>query len=155
MSDTEQDLTLEDAYKVIKKLIVERDSKMLADMQWMNANLASAASATASLTQQMDAKISQRNQVLFSVGYIEQDEFRYSDIEAFIRQRFPVSNQGAVLNVAHAMSEMAGSETGILKRTPKGDGYMLKAPIFRTCLRAMLRCDEGSEVVEKIAIKLA
>jgi hypothetical protein len=152
VSDTEQELTLEEAYKVIKKLIVERDSKLLADMQWMSANITASVSPDANQTQQIEAKISQRNQVLFSVGYIEQDKFRYSDIEAFIRQRFPNSNQGAVLNIAHAMSEIAGNETGVLKRTPKGDGYMLKAPILGACLRAMLRCEEGSEVVQKVAL---
>lgn len=152
MSDTENELTLEDAYKQIKKLIVERDTKILTDMQWVNSNLTPATGAVEVQPMLPEAKISQRNQVLFCVGYIDKNEFRYSDIEALIRQRFPDSNQGSVLNVAHAISELAGDQTGILKRTPKGDGYMLKAPIFRTCLRNMLRCTEGSELVEKITI---
>ena len=99
-----------------------------------------------------EAKIARRNQVLFCVGNFDKDEFRYSDIEAFVRQRFPNSNQGVALNVTNAISELAHEVTGILKRTPKGDAYMLKDPIFRTCLRTMLQCPENCENVEKVAI---
>jgi hypothetical protein len=152
LSEAENELTLDEAFKQIKQLIRERDTKILADMQWMNSNLTPATGEAEVLGKERDAKISQRNQVLFSVGHIDKDEFRYSDIEAFIRQRFPNSNRGAILNVAHAISELAGGESGILKRTPKGDGYMLKDPIFRTCLHTMLRCPEDSEIVEKIAV---
>jgi hypothetical protein len=152
LSDAENELTPENAYVVIKQLIRERDTRILADMQWVNSNLTPATGEAEVLGKERDAKILQRNQVLFGVGHIDKDEFRYSDIEAFIRQRFPNSNRGAVLNVAHAVSELAGGESGILQRTPKGDGYMLKDPIFRTCLRTMLRCAEDSEIVEKIAL---
>jgi len=150
LSDTEKELTLEEAYKLIKKLITERDAKIMADMQWVQSN-STGADVQENQGRWLSAKFMQRNQVLFCVGHIDKSEFKYSDIEAFVRQRFPSSNQGTVLNVAHAMSELAGN-TGILIRTPKGDGYMLKAPVFAVCLRGMLRCEEGSEMVEKVAI---
>ncbi|MDX8399820.1 MAG: hypothetical protein R8K20_06185 [Gallionellaceae bacterium] len=152
MSPTENQLTLEMAYEIVKKLVHARDAKILADIQWMSSNLKSPTAEEDVLSNARDEKILQRNQVLFCVGLFDKEEFKYSDIEALIRQRFPNSNQGAVLNVAHALSELAGDETGILQRTPEGKSYMLKDPLFRSCIIKMLRCDEGSEIVEKIVL---
>ena len=151
MADLQKDLTPEEAYKAIKQLMYERDAKVLADMQWLESNLKTDAKDAGLTAAERDAKFMLRNQVLYCIGHIDQEGFRYSDIEALVRKRFPLSNTGVVLNVAKAMSELAGGETGILQRTPAGDGYMLKHPAFRTCLRAMLRCAEGSEVIEKVA----
>lgn len=150
LSDTPVELTLEYAAKTVKQLMRERDTKILADMQWMSGNMQPTESEAAALAKERDSKIAHRNQVLYCVGMLDKDEFRYSDIEALIRQRFPQTNQGTVLNVAHAMSELASDTAGILKRTPKGDGYMLKDPVFRTAIGNLLRCADDSETVEKV-----
>lgn len=150
MSDTPVELNLEDAAKTVKQLMRERDTKILADMQWMSSNMQPTGSEAEALVKERDSKIAHRNQVLYCVGILAKDEFKYTDIEALIRRRFPRTNQGAVLNVAHAMSELANDKTGILKRTPKGDGYMLKDPVFRAAIGNMLRCADDSEAVEKV-----
>lgn len=150
MTDMQNELTPEEVCKAIKLLIRERDTKILTDMQWLSSNLPSANVAAESQAVERDAKIAQRNRVLFCVGHLAADEFRYSDIETLMRQRFPNSCQGGVLNVAHALAELAVDGTGILIHTPSRDGYMLKTPLYRSCLRNMLRCAEGSEVVEKV-----
>ena len=129
-----------------------RDAKILADIQLLNSISTNNATTAEATRNQFEAKVARRNQVLFCVGYFDKDEFRYSDIEAFVRQRFPNTNQGVALNVTNAISELAHDDTGILKRTPNGDAYMLKHPIFRTCLRNILQCPENSEKVEKIDI---
>ncbi len=150
MTDMQNELTQEEVYKAIKQLIRDRDTKILTDMQWLSSNLPAANGATESQVAERDAKIAQRNRVLFCVGHLAADEFRYSDIEALMRQRFPKSSQVSVLNVAHALAELAVDGTGILTHTPKRDGYMLKAPLYRSCLRNMLSCADGSELVEKV-----
>lgn len=150
LSDLPNNMKPEDAYKIIEQFIHERNAKIQADMQWLNSNLAGASSATGSPTDKLNAKIVRRDQVLFCVGYLDKDEFNYSDIEAFVRQRFPNSNRGTSINVTSALSEMSKQDTGILTHTPRKDGYMFKYSIFRTCLRAMLRCPENIEIVEKI-----
>lgn len=150
MSATQNELTPEDVCKAIKNLIRERDIKILTDMQWLSSNMPAAEIAYASQAAERDIKIAQRNRVLFCVGHLAADEFRYSDIEALMRQRFPNSTQGSMLNVAHALAELAVDGAGILTHTPKRDGYMLKTPLYRSCLRNMLSCAAGSEVVEKL-----
>lgn len=150
MTDMQNELTQEAVYKAIKQLIRDRDTKILTDMQWLSSNLPSAAGAAEAQAAARAAKIAQRNRVLFCVGYLASDEFRYSDIEALMRQRFPISCQGGGLNVAYALAELAVNGTGILTHTPKRDGYMLKAPLYRSCLRNMLSCADGSELVEKV-----
>lgn len=146
MTEAENQLTPETARRLIENLIQERDNKIMADMQWVETNLNRNEDAAAA--RDRDAKIAQRNQVLYCIAHGENESFRYADIETLVRQRFPLSNQRVVMNVAHAISELAETESGILTHTPARDGYMLKSPVIRDCLRSMLRCKEDSEVVE-------
>lgn len=148
MSDLPSDLTAESARGALERFIAWRNGKVLGDLQW-SISESNAASKVDALKQQLDAKLLRRNQVLFCLGQIARDEFKYSDIEALVRERFPISNQGTTLNVTNALSELGDQELGILMRNPTGDAYMLKHPLFRAAIRQQLRCADGSEVVEK------
>ena len=149
MSDIPSDLTAENAYKAIEEFINARDAKVLTDIQWLNSNLTNSSDATESSMSERDEKIARRNQVLFAVAWFDEDEFRYSDIETKLRLVFPDSFHGATsLNVTNAIAEMANQNTGILKRSLTGGGYMLKEPIFRGCLRNMLRRPNNDDRVE-------
>lgn len=155
MSETTKVITAAEAYAAIEQFMLQRDQHIQKDMQWVKENVTNDSVTADSKIGDHDAKIARRNQVLFCVANIEQENFRYTDIEKLIRQRFPNTNQGTVLNVTNAMSELANDSTGLLKGTPKRDGYMLKDPMYRTCLQSMLRCAENSEVVEVAKITRA
>ena len=146
MSDIPINLTTEEARKALSRFVNARNAKVQADLQWLSN--ATEAPATEPLAAQLADKLLRRNQVLFCVGHLAPEEFQYSEIEALVRERFPISNQGAALNVTSALSELADKETGILMRNPKGDAYMLKDPAFQTIIRSMLCCADGSEQVE-------
>ena len=148
MSESTNEITAAVAYKAIEQFILERDQHIVKDMQWVKENVTNDSVTGDAKIGDHDAKIARRNQVLFCVANIEQESFRYTDIEKIIRKRFPNTNQGTVLNVTNAMSELANDSTGLIKGTPKRDGYMLKDAMYRKCLQSMLRCAENSEVVE-------
>jgi serine/threonine protein kinase len=147
-SDSPSDKKLSGSYKAIEEFMNERDAKILADIQWLNANSMSDLDTADSYSLERDEKVARRNQVLYAVAWIDEVEFRYSDIEAYVRLVFPDSFQGAVLNVTNAMSEMAHQKNGILKRTPKGNAYMLKDPLYRVCLRNKLQRPDDGEKIE-------
>lgn len=148
MSDIPSKLTAKEACRAIKHFLQLRDAKIIEEGQWLNTNLSDDSGASPSLDKECEQKISRRNQVLYCLGQTNQEEFNYATIEAAVRQRFPESNRRAVLNVTTALSELADKDTGMLQRNAKGDGYMLKNPMFRTCLRAILRCAEDSETIQ-------
>lgn len=143
MSASPIDLTPENARQIIDQLIIRRDAKVRADLQLLSAG-------DDGLENMLAEKLMRRDQVLYSVGHVDKEEFRYADIEAFIRRRFPATNPGTVLNVSSAMAELAEGDNGILKRNPDGTAYMLKTPLFRSTIQAMLRCADGKEVVERV-----
>lgn len=145
MSDSPSNITAAVAYEAIAQFMLQRDQAILKDMQWVKENVAEAEDGSIG---DSAAKIMRRNQVLYCVANIAQESFKYADIEKFVRQRFPNTNQGTVLNVTNAMSELANDSSGLLKGTPKRDGYMLKDPMYRKCLQSMLRCADNAEVVE-------
>lgn len=148
MSDKPNEITPAIAYKAIEQFMLQRNEHIIKDMQWVKENVNNNTDSEEGLIGDHETKIARRNQVLYCVAHIEQESFKYSDIEKLIRQRFPKTNQGTVLNVTNAMSELANDSTGLLKGTPKRDGYMLKDPVYRQCLKSMLRCADSTETIE-------
>jgi hypothetical protein len=143
------ELTLESACRTVTHLIAERDARIRADVEWLRTQMPEVASAGSSLEDDVATKIRERNMVLYCIGVIDQAHFRYGDIEKVLKQEFSDKNESGVLNVARAMSELAGGEVGILTSTPARDAYMLKDPIFRTAIRSMLLRKDDMQALEQ------
>ena len=155
MTDIATGLTLESACSLLNHLMKERDARIVADIEWLKLN-SPQASGSESADDDLAAKVKRRDQVLFCLGCVGQEHFRYADIEAVMRKEFPEAAQGPLLNVARSMSELAGGEIGILKSNPQRDAYMFKDPAFRTAIRAMLlRKGDTEAIAEAQAIASA
>lgn len=124
-----------------------------SDAKWLKTSLSSSYSTVEMLMNERNTKIGRRNQVLFCLGLVKQDEFKYSDVEIIVRNEFPDSTKDTALNIPQVLSELADDTQGVLKKAPKGDAYMFKDPVYRMCIRAMLKHNSGSEVVDKVDIK--
>ncbi len=146
MSDVPSDLTAEGARDALERFLNWRNAKVQAELKWLQADAIDASNAR-SFKSQYDAKILRRDQVLFCVARIANEEFKYSDIEAMVREKFPETSQGKALNVTTALSELAEGTAGILQRNSKRDAYMLKDPIFRTLIEKKLRFREGGQSI--------
>jgi GTPase SAR1 family protein len=123
-----------------------------ADKFWLNQSLSANYTVIESMMNERDTKAGRRNQTLYSLGLVESEEFKWSDVEEILRHEFPVSTNALTLNIPQMLSGLAVRENPIIKRSPKGDAYCFSDPKYRMCLRAMLRKGSDSDSVEKLPI---
>lgn len=121
-----------------------------ADKRWVESSLSFNYQAIEALMNERDTKVGRRNQTLYVLGQMREPEFRYSDVEASIRQHFPQSTKGVSMDVSTLLAHLAQGKSPILRRTPKGDSYQFRDPRFRMCIRVMLQKED--ELVKKIYI---
>ncbi len=131
---------------------IERDLLDEADKFWLKQSLSSNYSVIESVMNERDTKVGRRNQTLYSLGLVETEEFKWSDIEEILRGEFPDSTNNLTLNLPQMLSGLTLKENPIIKRSPKGDGYCFTDPKYRMCLRAMLRKSNSTDSIEKLPI---
>ncbi len=114
--------------------------EMLAqsDKKWLGVALSKNYAAVEEQMNERDTRAGRRNQVLFCLGKIKTDTFRYTDIEDILRQEFPASTQGVSLDVPGVLAQIARGTGSPIKQTPKGNAYSFTDPRFKMCIRAML-----------------
>ena len=123
------------------------------DLEWMRQSLTANYSVIEQRMNVRETRAGRRNQTLFSLGCVDSEDFKFSDIEELLRENFAESTTNDMtLNVAGILGELANKNTPIIRRTPKGDQYRFVNPKYRMCLRTMLRkTDAGT--VEKIPLE--
>lgn len=122
------------------------------DQYWLKQSLASNYSVIESMMNERNTKAGRRNQTLYSLGLVESEEFKWSDIEEILRREFSASTQELTINIPQILSGLVGKENSIIKRSPKGDAYCFTDPKYRMCLRAMLRKSISGDSIEKLPI---
>jgi len=110
-----------------------------ADRMWLSGSLSLAYGVIERLMNKRDAKVGRRNQTLYVLGRIGPSEFHVPDVEALLRSHFPSTTFAKTLNVSGTLSDLSKGEAPLLRRAPNADGYIFMDPVFRMCLRAMLR----------------
>ncbi len=122
-----------------------------ADKQWLQGSLLSACAQVEKVMNAVRTTAGRRNQTLYALSKCDKEEFGPTDIEPIVRSEFPASTLGVKLNISATLSEVAvdGAQPGVIRRTPRGDAYRFASPVYRMCLRALLR--KNSETVEKIS----
>jgi hypothetical protein len=108
-----------------------------ADKKWLGVALSKNYSVVEGQMNERDTKAGRRNQVLYCLGQITADTFRYTDVEQILRSEFPISTANVTLDVPGVLAQLTGKDAPI-KRTPKGDSYRFTDPRFKMCIRAML-----------------
>jgi len=116
-----------------------------ADGRWLKSALSSNYTVVEGLMNERETRAGRRNQVLYALGQVAGDTFRYTDIEEIVRVEFSESTQGVTLDIAGVLAQIANSRTPPIKRTAKGDSYRFVDPKFRMCVRTMLS-KEGERV---------
>ncbi|MBE8966387.1 ATP-binding protein [Nostocales cyanobacterium LEGE 12452] len=123
-----------------------------ADKFWLKQSLAANYTVIESMMNERDTKVGRRNQTLYSLGLIESEEFKWSDIEEIVRKEFLESTNNLTLNIPQILSGLSVKDNPIIKRSPKKDAYCFSDPKYRMCLRAMLRKSNNLDLVEKLPI---
>lgn len=148
---------LELAFMSEKDALVTKAALELADKKWLRGTLNSAYVVVEGQLNERDTKVQRRNQVLFVLGQILDNEFKVPRVESEIRKTFygddPSAQIGGVGNCLSELTETRPSEgvKPVLRKTAKGDAFMFLDPQYRMCIRAMLRISTSGKV-EKIAI---
>jgi len=88
-----------------------------------------------------DTRAGRRNQVIYSLGCIKTEDFKYTDVEDTVRDEFKDSTDGVILNVAQTLSQLEKSEFPLIKRVPKGDAYRMINPKIKIAIGTMLQKD--------------
>lgn len=120
-----------------------------ADSSWMSKSLYHAYSVAEEHMNERDTKAGRRNQTLYALSLVTNEQFKAPEIETIIRSEFPISTQSTVLNIPQTLAQLAATERPIIRRTPKGDTYSFADPRYRMVLRAMLYKTENQRVERK------
>lgn len=118
-----------------------------ADDDWLKKSQYYAYSVVESHMNERDTKAGRRNQTIFALSLCEGEQFKASEVEDLVRQEFPESTVGTVLNLPQMLSQLSKGERPLVRRSPKGDAFAFTDPRYRMVLRAMLKKNE--ERVEK------
>ena len=118
-----------------------------ADDDWLKKSQYFAYSVVESHMNERDTKAGRRNQTIFALSLCEGEQFKASEVEELLRQEFPESTGGTILNIPQILSQLSKGERPLIRRSPKGDAFAFTDPRYRMVLRAMLKKNE--ERVEK------
>lgn len=146
-----QDYCLALAFISQKTAEVRRESLGEADRKWLKSTLNSAYHVVESQLNERDTKIQRRNQVIYALGQIRENEFKTANLEEAVRKIFynnKLSEQiGGVANcLADLIDGRDDKVSPILRRTTKGDAFMFLDPLYKMCIRAMLFVTEDLRV---------
>jgi hypothetical protein len=133
-------------------LIIDNDVVAKAEKDWMAQSLMSDYLAIERRMNARETKAGRRNQVLYSLGKCEDEDFNSADIEKLVRHEFPRSTNEIGLNIAGNLSELSSGDKPLIRRTPNGDAYRFTSPKYRMCLRTMLS-KNAEERLEKIPLE--
>ncbi|WP_373354368.1 AAA family ATPase [Pseudoroseicyclus sp. CXY001] len=121
----------------------EGEEFRMAEELWFNQNFSAARETLEQNLNARETKRGRRNQVIYSLGIIQIEDFKYTDVEKLVRKEFPQSTQGITLNVTQRLGELEGGTHPMIKRIPRGDAYRVIDPKIKIAARVMLQKVDG------------
>jgi hypothetical protein len=104
---------------------------------WVDDSLSSDWAVIESAMNARDTKVGRKNQVIFAMGQCLQEDFKHSNIEAIVREQFPVKD--VQINVSAMLSGFANLTNPLIRRTPKNDAWRFTTPKLKMAIRGRLR----------------
>jgi len=121
-----------------------------ADKRWIKQSLSEGYSVIENSMNERDTRAGRRNQVLYSIGLCELEEFKVTDIENIFRNEF-IQSRDANVNLNQVLAKLAEGKMPVVKRSPKGDAYQLVDAKYQMVIRLMLQ-KNSNETIEKVQI---
>ncbi|HYJ31446.1 MAG TPA: ATP-binding protein [Allosphingosinicella sp.] len=112
---------------------------------WIEDSLSSDMAVIESVMNARETKVGRKNQVLFAMGLCKTEDFKYSDIEALVRETFDVAN-AATLNVSQILSGFADASSPLIRRTPKQDAWRFVSPKLKMAIRTRFKISADGRV---------
>ena len=129
-------------------MLIDESVLTSAESQWFHSSISAVRQIVDVNMNARETKAGRRNQVLYSLGCLKTEDFKYTDVEAAVRSEFPESTAGVDLNIIQRLGELENSSHPVIKRVPKGDAYRVINPKVKIAIRVMLRKAAGK--VEKV-----
>ena len=91
-----------------------------------------------------------RNQVIYTIGSLNTNEFSAHEVEEKLRENFPGSTEGKTLNISSNLKELSSGKSPLIRKTPKGNRYRFLDPKIKIMARWMLdKTDKETIEVKK------
>ena len=129
-----------------------------ADKSWLKSSLNAAYTVVENQLNVRETTLQRRNQVIYVLGQMEEQEFKAAQVEGRVRDVFYAGNVLAPIGgVPGALGELSDptrneGSGALLRKTPRGDAFMFLDPQYRMCIRAMLKMGHDGGV-EKIMLE--
>lgn len=116
-----------------------------AVIEWSEESLNQQVSIVSARLNVNETKIRRRDQVIFSIGHCDAENFRASDIDEIVRRTFPKNSSVAQLGVNQILSELSAGNNPLVIRNPQDKSYRLAHPKIRMAIRAMFDKPDNTE----------
>lgn len=116
-----------------------------AEKEWLEETLQTDLTTVEALMNAQRTKVGRKNQTMYCLGLVEEEDFRRTDIEKLVRTNFSVDG-GTSLNVAQILSDFATCDNPIIRRVGKGGKYRFCSPKTKIVIRTKLKLDSNNLV---------
>ncbi|KPD10348.1 AAA family ATPase [Phaeobacter sp. 11ANDIMAR09] len=148
-----QELGLKIAKEALKKgNTIDQNVLNRAVQKWAKNSIRASCAMVSGRMNSRETRASRRNQCIYACGATEKESFTYKDIEAKIRELFPVTTKDVSLNVSGELSKLSKGDNPLIKRLPTDDAYRLTSPKVRMAIRTMLTIED--EKVRKVVLDI-
>lgn len=129
--------------------VINDDIVNKAERKWLEESFSSDLGVIENLMNSRETKVGRKNQVIYSLGKCDKEDFKHSDIERIVRDEFDVE-ENINLNLPQMLAKFAKAENPLIRRTPKNDAYRFVSPKLKMVIRAGLQLDNEHKVVKTI-----
>ncbi|WP_294393125.1 AAA family ATPase [uncultured Sphingomonas sp.] len=127
--------------------IISLDVVSRAERKWLEESFTSDLAVIENLMNSIETKVGRKNQVIYSLGKVDKEDFKHSDIERIVREEFDV-DEGINLNLPQMLASFSKAENPLIRRTPKNNAYRFVSPKLKMAIRAGLQLDAEHRVVK-------
>ena len=120
-----------------------------AERKWLEESFSSDLGVIENLMNSIETKVGRKNQVIYSLGKVDKEDFKHSDVEKIVRDEFDV-DEGINLNLPQMLASFSKAENPLIRRTPKNNAYRFVSPKLKMVIRAGLQLDGDHRVVKTV-----
>lgn len=127
--------------------IINRDVVTEAEKAWVQESLSADLGTVEMVMNSRDTKVGRKNQVLFCLGAFNKEDFKHTEIEKSVRDRFSVE-ETIGLNIPQILASFAKADNPLIRKVAVGEGYRFVSPKLKMVVRTRLQLDEENKVIK-------
>lgn len=118
-----------------------------SEREWIEETLSADLAIVESHMNAQKTKVGRKNQVIYCLGTLEDEDFTHHTVETKLRAMFPAS-QPANLNIPQTLAGFAKSDTPLIRKSAaKGSRYRFCSPKLKMVIRTRLKMDHDNNII--------